>query len=113
MPTDESTTTYCSSQQSSCYAKLGKIRNFHRKPCPPTDGFHAFYNPFKSISVISSRWKGISESLCAMAFRLRLKRILLPSGFNLYHCFSRPVFNSINSEHGSKSSLPVKPGATD
>ena len=37
--------------------------------------------PFNSISVISRRWKGEHERLCAMKRRLGLGRISPPAGF--------------------------------
>ena len=41
----------------------------------------AFYIPFNSISVISGRWKGEHERLCAMKCRLGSGRIVPPAGF--------------------------------
>ena len=40
-----------------------------------------FYVPFNSISVISGRWKGEHERLCAMKHRLDSGRIWPPAGF--------------------------------
>ena len=39
-----------------------------------------FYALFNSISVMSGRWKGNTERLCAMEPRLRLKRFLPSAG---------------------------------
>ena len=40
-----------------------------------------FNVPFNSISVISGRWKGEHEKLCAMKRRLGSEKILPPAGF--------------------------------
>ena len=40
-----------------------------------------FYLPFKSISVLSGRWKGEHEGLCAMKRCLGLEGILPLAGF--------------------------------
>ena len=45
------------------------------------DGWVRVLSPFNSISVISRRWKGEHERLCAMKRRLGLGRILPPAGF--------------------------------
>ena len=45
------------------------------------DGWVRVLRPFKSISVISRRWKGEHERLCAMKRRLGSERITPPAGF--------------------------------
>ena len=45
------------------------------------DGWVSVLSPFNSISVISRRWKGEYERLCAMKRRLGLGRISPPAGF--------------------------------
>ena len=45
------------------------------------DGWVRVLRPFNSISVISRRWKGEHERLCAMKRRLGSGRILPPAGF--------------------------------
>ena len=45
------------------------------------DGWVRVLRPFNSISVISRRWKGEHERLCAMKRRLRSGRISPPAGF--------------------------------
>ena len=45
------------------------------------DGWDRVLRPFISISVISRRWKGEYERLCAMKRRLDSGRISLPAGF--------------------------------
>ena len=45
------------------------------------DGWVRVLHPFNSISVISRRWKGEHERLCAMKCRLGSGRILPPAGF--------------------------------
>ena len=45
------------------------------------DGWVRVLHPFNSISVISRRWKGEHERLCAMKRRLGLGRISPPAGF--------------------------------
>ena len=45
------------------------------------DGCVRVLHPFNSISVISRRWKGEHERLCAMKRRLGLGRISPPVGF--------------------------------
>ena len=45
------------------------------------DGWVRVLRPFNSISVISRRWKGEHERLCAMKRRLGLGRISPPAGF--------------------------------
>ena len=45
------------------------------------DGWVRVLHPFKSISVISRRWKGEHERLCAMKRRLGSGRISPPAGF--------------------------------
>ena len=47
------------------------------------DGWVRVLRPFNSISVISRRWKGEHERLCAMKRRLGLGRISPPAGFEL------------------------------
>ena len=45
------------------------------------DGWVRVLRPFNSISVISRRWKGEHERLCAMKRRLGSGRISPPAGF--------------------------------
>ena len=45
------------------------------------DGWVRVLHPFNSISVISRRWKGEHERLCAMRCRLGSGRISPPAGF--------------------------------
>ena len=45
------------------------------------DGWVRVLRPYNSISVISRRWKGEHERLCAMKCRLGLGRISPPAGF--------------------------------
>ena len=45
------------------------------------DGWISVLRPFNSISVISRRWKGEHEKLCAMKRRLGSGRISPPAGF--------------------------------
>ena len=45
------------------------------------DGWVRVLRPFNSISVISRRWKGEHERLCAMKRCLGLRRISPPAGF--------------------------------
>ena len=45
------------------------------------DGWVRVLRPFNSISVISRRWKGEHERLCAVKRRLGLGRISPPAGF--------------------------------
>ena len=45
------------------------------------DGWVRVLRPFNSISVISRRWKGEHERLCAMKRRLGSRRISPPAGF--------------------------------
>ena len=45
------------------------------------DGWIRGLRPFNSISVISRRWKGKHERLCAMKRRLGSGRISPPAGF--------------------------------
>ena len=55
------------------------------KICPTSswvmDGWVRVLRPFNSISVISRRWKGEHERLCAMKRRLGPGRISPPAGF--------------------------------
>ena len=48
---------------------------------PLMDGWVRVLHPFNSISVISRRWKGEHERLCAMKRRLGSGRISPPAGF--------------------------------
>ena len=48
---------------------------------PLMDGWVRVLRPFNSISVISRRWKGEHERLCAMKRRLGTGRISPPTGF--------------------------------
>ena len=45
------------------------------------DGWVKVLRPFNSISVISRRWEGEHERLCALKHRLGSERISLPAGF--------------------------------
>ena len=45
------------------------------------DGWVRVLHPFNSISVISRRWKGEHERLCAMKCHLGSRRITPPAGF--------------------------------
>ena len=45
------------------------------------DGWVMVLRPYNSISVISKRWKGEHERLCAMKCRLGSGRISPPAGF--------------------------------
>ena len=45
------------------------------------DGWVKVLHPFNSISVISRRWEGEHEKLCAMKRRLGSGRISPPAGF--------------------------------
>ena len=49
--------------------------------CQWMDGWVRVLRPFNSISVISRRWKGEHERLCAMKRRLGSGRISPPAGF--------------------------------
>ena len=50
-------------------------------PWSDKDGWVRVLRPFNSISVISRRWKGEHERLCAMKRRLGSGRISPPAGF--------------------------------
>ena len=56
------------------------FRIFTPHPCS-IDGWVRVLRPFNSISVISRRWKGEHERLCAMKRRLGSGRISPPAGF--------------------------------
>ena len=53
-----------------------------KQPCSNfrMDGWVRVLRPFNSISVISRRWKGEHERLCAMKHRLGSRRISPPAG---------------------------------
>ena len=53
----------------------------HWKNIQWMDGWVSVLRPFNSISVISRRWKGEHERLCAMKRRLGSGRISPPAGF--------------------------------
>ena len=53
----------------------------HGMPGLQMDGWVRVLRPFNSISVISRRWKGDHERLCAMKRRLGSGRISPPAGF--------------------------------
>ena len=58
-------------KQNSCVNKLFSLMMYEEE----------FYIPFDSISVISGRWKGKHEGLCAMKPSLDWERISSPAGF--------------------------------
>ena len=60
------------------------------------DGWIRFYVPFNSISVISGRWKGEHERLCAMKCCLGSGRISPPAGFE-----PGPPWSEVGSAHRS------------
>ena len=77
-----------------------------------------FNIPFNSISLISGRWKGEQEKLCAMKRRLGLEIILPPAGLEPGTCdpksgvltaLPRGRFYSTptNHLHGKPLSIPI------
>ena len=73
------------------------------------DGWVRVLRPFNSISVISRRWKGEHERLCAMKRRLGSRRISPPAGFELLldmDDIKSESFNEIKQNRHSASEQP-------
>ena len=60
---------------------LTKLAQIHQWDWGWMDGWIRVLRPFNSISVISRRWKGEHERLCAMKRRLGSRRMSPPAGF--------------------------------
>ena len=66
-----------------------------------------FYVPFNTISVISRRWKGGHERVCAVKRRLGSGSILPPAGFE-----SATPLSEVGSANRSATRTLLKPGCS-